>query len=217
MRNRLTETVSIINTLARKDIKLDQDEFRELFQTVVNNARLLQDELTNILRYLESPALLYSDAGFRFDQLRPLLLQISEVLGIKPPDIEGAEELGTARTAISGLAMESILWELVRNAKKFHPAKLPEVTIILDRPDDRSVRMKIMDNGITLSPEQLTRVWTPYYQGDPRLSGKAEGLGLGLPTTASFIWHWGGSCRLYNRADRPGVVVELVLPIGNGQ
>jgi|GEM_PF-4750914 hypothetical protein len=39
---------SIINTLARKDIELDQSEFGELFQVVVSNARTLQDELIHL-------------------------------------------------------------------------------------------------------------------------------------------------------------------------
>jgi len=84
-RTRLAGMVSIINTLARKDIELDQSEFGELFQVVVSNARTLQDELIEILKYLESPNLLYSDTGFHFDQLKSLVMQISDGLGITPP------------------------------------------------------------------------------------------------------------------------------------
>ncbi len=214
-RNRLLGTVSLIKTLARKDIALDQTEFRELFADIVENAKILESDLTGILRYLESPGLLYSDAGFSFRELKPVLEQISEGLGISVPEISGGADLEEIQTTISDLAMESILGELLQNAKKFHPAKLPEISIALDRPKKDLVRMKIMDNGLTLSPEQLSRVWLPYYQGDDFLSGGIEGMGLGLPMIASFIWHWGGSCRLYNHDDGPGVVVELLLPVNN--
>jgi len=217
-RTRLAGMVSIVNTLARKDIELDQLEFSELFQVVVSNARILQDELIEILKYLESPTLLYSDTGFHFDQLKSLVMQISDGLGITPPRIDEGKDQARVQTVISDLAMESILWELFQNSKKFHPAKLPEIIVTLDRPDAGNVRIRIIDNGISLSPDQLSRVWSPYYQGGSFLYEKSEGLGLGLPTIASYVWHWGGRCRLYNRADRPGVVVELVLPIrmGNG-
>ena len=211
--------VSIINTLARKDIELDQSEFGELFQVVVSNARTLQDELIEILKYLESPNLLYSDTGFHFDQLKSLVMQISDGLGITPSRIDEVEDKSRVQTVISDLAMESILWELFQNSKKFHPAKLPEIIVTLDRPNPENLRIRIIDNGISLSPDQLSRVWSPYYQGGSFLYEKSEGLGLGLLTIASYVWHWGGRCRLYNREDCPGVVVELVLPVkmGNGE
>jgi hypothetical protein len=40
-------------------------------------------------------------------------------------------------------------------------------------------------------------------------------MGLGLSMVASLIWRVGGSCRLYNREDRSGVVVELILPLAD--
>lgn len=217
-RTRLTGMVSIINTLARKDIELDPSEFSGLFQVVVGNARVLQDELVEILKYLESPNLLYSDTGFHFDQLKPLVMQISDGLGISPPRLDGVDDHGPVQVVISELAMESILWELFQNSKKFHPAKLPEIVVALDWIDAENLRVRIIDNGISLSPDQLSRVWSPYYQGGSFLYEKSEGLGLGLPTIAAYIWHWGGRCRLYNREDQPGIVVELVLPVktGNG-
>jgi len=30
---------------------------------------------------------------------------------------------------------------------------------------------------------------------------------------ASLVWEGGGSCRLFNRGNGPGVVVELTLPL----
>jgi CheY-like chemotaxis protein len=219
LRNRLAGMVSTINTLARKDIEIDRSEFSKLFQFVVNNASFLQDELIQILKYLESPNLLYSDTGFNFDQLEPLIMEISEGLGISPPRIEAGDDCGGVETLISDLAMESILWELFQNSKKFHPAKLPEIIVTLERPDSGILRMRIIDNGISLSPDQLSRVWSPYYQGGEFLYENSEGMGLGLPTIASYVWHWGGKCHLYNRKDQPGVVVELDLPerMGDGE
>ena len=39
------------------------------------------------------------------------------------------------------------------------------------------------------------------------------GMGLGLPMVASIVWSLGGTCRLINRNDRPGVAVELTVPV----
>jgi hypothetical protein len=42
------------------------------------------------------------------------------------------------------------------------------------------------------------------------------GMGLGLPGVASLVWEGDGACRIYNRDDGPGVVVELDLPVAAG-
>jgi two-component system cell cycle response regulator len=74
------------------------------------------------------------------------------------------------------------------------------------------VNLQICDDGVTLSPAQLVQAWTPYYQGEKYFTGEFHGMGLGLSMVASLVWGVGGTCRLFNREDGPGVVVELVLP-----
>ena len=71
----------------------------------------------------------------------------------------------------------------------------------------------ICDDGLALSPEQLAQVWTPYYQGEKYFAGEVTGMELGLPMVASLVWGVGGTCRIHNREEGPGVVVELVLPL----
>ena len=57
----------------------------------------------------------------------------------------------------------------------------------------------------------------------PRRQGRAQGLGpamgwglgmgLGLAVVSSLVWEVNGNCHIYNRTDRAGVVVEIVIPI----
>jgi K+-sensing histidine kinase KdpD len=70
-----------------------------------------------------------------------------------------------------------------------------------------------MDDGTTLSPEQLVKVWTPYYQAEKGFSGSVPGMGLGLAMIASLLWSVGGTYSMTNREPGPGVVVELVIPL----
>ena len=55
-------------------------------------------------------------------------------------------------------------------------------------------------------------MWTPYYQAEKLFTGEVRGMGLGLAMVASLVWEAGGSCRMFNRADGPGITVELLLP-----
>jgi nitrogen fixation/metabolism regulation signal transduction histidine kinase len=77
----------------------------------------------------------------------------------------------------------------------------------------RGMRNVGCDNGLTLSPEQLTNVWTPYYQGEKYFTGEAQGMGLGLALVATLVWNVGGTCTLSNQADGSGVVVGLLVPL----
>jgi nitrogen fixation/metabolism regulation signal transduction histidine kinase len=38
-------------------------------------------------------------------------------------------------------------------------------------------------------------------------------MGLGLALVASLVWEAGGDCRIYNREGRPGVMVDISLPL----
>jgi nitrogen fixation/metabolism regulation signal transduction histidine kinase len=56
-------------------------------------------------------------------------------------------------------------------------------------------------------------VWSPYYQDEKYFTGQMPGMGLGLAMVAAIVWGVGGTCRIHNREQGPGVVVELVLPL----
>jgi two-component system, cell cycle response regulator len=104
------------------------------------------------------------------------------------------------------------LRELIQNSKKFHPDHDPNVEIVIEPTDDGRIRLTVSDNGISLSPAQLRNVWKPYYQVDKDQSGRIPGMGLGLSMVASLVWGVGGTCKLYNRESRNGVVVDIRVP-----
>jgi len=109
--------------------------------------------------------------------------------------------------------MGLILWEVLDNARKFHPQKWPTVKIKVLRVNRYEICLRITDDGVHLSPEQLTRVWQPYYQGEKLFTGEIVGMGLGLSTAAAAVWGAGGTCHIYNRNDKPGLVIEFILPL----
>ncbi|HYD50154.1 MAG TPA: ATP-binding protein, partial [Terriglobales bacterium] len=103
------------------------------------------------------------------------------------------------------------LWELLENSRKFHPQSNPAIEIRAELGPGL-VRLQVRDDGTWLSPAQLARVWSPYYQAEKVTSGEVRGMGLGLALTANVIWGIGGQCQIANREDRAGAVVTLSLP-----
>jgi signal transduction histidine kinase len=110
-------------------------------------------------------------------------------------------------------ALEVVLLELLKNAKKFHPRHEPRVEITVVPTATNRVRIEVMDDGVTLSATQLDHIWTPYYQSERTFTGEVPGMGLGLAMVRNIIWQAGGTCQARNRRDGPGLAIEIELPM----
>jgi signal transduction histidine kinase len=79
--------------------------------------------------------------------------------------------------------------------------------------DDRDERLRIAvrDRGPGIPPEELERVFEPYYRLESSRNRASGGTGLGLSIARNIArWH-GGDIRLDNAPDG-GLVAELRLP-----
>jgi len=154
-----------------------------------------------------------SGAGPRVSQLPAIVAKISADLELQAVTTTVQAGVGDPQIALTRSAIELALGELLENAIKFHPQHAPTVQVVVSRSNATTVNLRVGDDGLTLSPEQLARAWSPYYQGEKYFTGQATGMGLGLSMVATLVWGAGGACRIYNRSDGPGVAVELDLPI----
>ncbi len=213
LRTPLAHLATSLEILTEADAPLSSAEIVELAKMAHRGARRLRGEIEDILRYLNVSRLVSGESGCALAEIPQLVTEIGGSLGLAPVTIAGLEGLEQTRLALSRRAMEWTLWEILENAKKFHPQQRPIVEMVIANMNGRSISLKIADDGLTLSPEQLAQVWTPYYQGEKYFTGETAGMGLGLPTVASLVWAVGGTCRLYNRNRGPGIVVELSIPI----
>lgn len=193
--------------------QLSSGEVAEFSEIALKGAQRLRAEIDDILQYLTASSLARGGGGFALAKLPSVVAEVAAGLELKAVTVTGHAGLGDARLTLAPHGIESVLWEILENSKKFHPAHTPTVEVALSRSGSETITLHIGDDGLTLSPEQLAKAWEPYYQGEKFFTGEAAGMGLGLSMVASLIWEVGGSCRLYNREGRPGVMVELALPL----
>jgi signal transduction histidine kinase len=221
LRTPLTSIIGSLELVARHAPRLSLDEIVEFVQIALRNVKRLHNDVEEILQYVNVSGLAGRDGATRIAGLEPLVKLLGNELSLTETSVSVEAGLETGELGLSPQAVELILWELLENSKKFHPQKSPQVQVALARraPDAAApgVRLCVRDDGAGVAPELAPRVWSPYYQAEKSFTGEIVGMGLGLPMVAILVWSVGGACRLHNRQDGPGVVVELDLPYAPGQ
>ncbi|MBN1890333.1 MAG: PAS domain-containing sensor histidine kinase [Thermoflexales bacterium] len=209
LRTPLVPLYSGLMFVARNIDSIPQQDVALFIQEAFEGAQRLYHEIEDIVRYLEAPVTASAGEGCRLSELKAIVDQISQELNLHAVNLH--VEDNARQLTLSQQSIERILWEVLENAQKFHPKKSPTVDIHIVQGEERSL-IQIKDDGVSLSPEQLALLWTPYYQADKFSTGQVEGMGLGLAMIATLVWSVGGACRAFNREDGPGLVIELELP-----
>lgn len=102
-------------------------------------------------------------------------------------------------------ALKRCLTNLIDNAVKF--GEKASVTL----EDGHTLRLRVADRGPGIPPEELDRVFEPFYRAHAALSRGVEGSGLGLSIARDIVLGHGGQLTLRNR-EACGLEAEVVLP-----
>jgi signal transduction histidine kinase/CheY-like chemotaxis protein len=114
--------------------------------------------------------------------------------------------------------LESALLNLAINARDAMPEggllriETADRALSAERPDrelkpGHYVELKVSDNGVGMSPEQLSHVFEPFFTTKP--TGK--GTGLGLPQVYGFVKQSGGTVQVESSLGQ-GATVRIYLP-----
>ncbi|WP_129632992.1 response regulator [Candidatus Oscillochloris fontis] len=191
---------------------MNREGIAHIAEIAIAGTRRLKSEIEDILHYLQSSSDLQGHTRIGIGQIKALVSDIAHELGITSIEVIGHEAEVLRHIAISESSMEVVLRELLENARKFHPYQKPYVRVEILSDGENLISIRVTDDGVTLSPEQISAAWRPYYQGERSFTGQIDGMGLGLALVARIIYAAGGHCALSNRNDGPGIMVEISLP-----
>lgn len=110
------------------------------------------------------------------------------------------------------MRLRQILINLVNNAIKFTPSGSVRVEAALDEstPDAPSLIVEVVDTGVGMTPEVVSRLFTPFF----RAAGSGvEGAGLGLAISHRLAGLLGGRIEVRSQ---PGVGSRFVLVVPTG-
>lgn len=107
-----------------------------------------------------------------------------------------------------------VLHNLVSNAIKF--TLEGSVTVRMIAPDQREadapVRIEVVDTGVGISEEQVSRIFEPFAQADATTTRKYGGTGLGLSIARGLAEAMGGAVSVRSKIEE-GATFALELPL----
>ena len=112
-----------------------------------------------------------------------------------------------------GPRLTQVFWNLLNNAVKFTPEG---GTISVRSCDDGPGRIaiEITDTGVGIEPEVLPRIFEAFEQGEPDVTRRYGGLGLGLAITKAIVELHGGTVGVRSEGRDRGTTFSVVLPAG---
>jgi signal transduction histidine kinase len=109
---------------------------------------------------------------------------------------------------------EEMLWHvfsnLVNNAIKFRRQEGQPHIAVRARVEGERVSVRVEDDGIGLSAEELEKVFTRFYQG----TASSEGSGVGLSICKRITEDLGGRIRMESPGKGKGCTAVVELPLG---
>lgn len=147
-------------------------------------------------------------SDFDFDELiqelRRLMGPVAQVKGLKL-EVEVDENIPQVIRS-DRLRLRQILLNLLGNAIKF--SKSGTVSIQTERTAGSKIEISVWDQGIGISPENFSRLFQPFSQGDTRATRVHGGTGLGLVISSELSHLLGGSMWLSSGGQSAGEVPD---------
>src|SRR6202030_4398126 len=111
------------------------------------------------------------------------------------------------------LKLEQVLSNLIGNALKFTPQG-GKVSIVTRNETNGKLVIEVSDTGIGISADTLSRIFSPFEQGDSTIRRRYGGLGLGLSIARTLMKAHGGSLEVESEGKGRGAKFTARFQIG---
>lgn len=112
---------------------------------------------------------------------------------------------GNTETLADSVLLKQAIANLVENSVYAYEGNCGHVSVKVETDGDR-LSILVLDRGCGIRPEQIDKIFTPFYSSRP------SGTGLGLPLARRIIDLHGGTISVDSRAGK-GTAFRLTLPI----
>ncbi len=197
-------------TFLREDAEGELSEHADHVLNAALQMRVLVEDMTN-LTLLETDGLIY----------KPRDVAAQEVLVATAKEVRTLAEAKAQRLVydmpeepiLIHVDMEKLVSALVNvlnNAIRFSP--IGEQIILGVRWEGEGALVWVQDNGMGIAEDQLKTIFREFKQGEPSLTRRYGGLGLGLTIASGLIRAQGGKIWAESEGPGSGATFKVYLP-----
>jgi len=210
-----------LETLQRREV--DEEQRRKFYSLMLLDTDRLLGTVEQVLRAGQSghkPAEPYR-TEIDFDSLVRECIELAQTRHHLQPEVlhYQAAANGTAsgntptKIKVSGDPEElrTAVSNVLDNAIKFSRDKV-DVSVNVEIPDEKHVRLRVRDRGIGIPPEELKRIFKRFYRVRSRAASRVKGTGLGLFIVRAIAKKHGGMVSAESAGEGSGTTVILELP-----
>jgi PAS domain S-box-containing protein len=192
---------------------------REDFAIIAKNALLearLIDDLLDITRITRGKLTLELKRGDVHAVLEDALTTMRAEIEEKNIVLTVERGLVNHFALIDPVRLQQVFWNVLKNAVKFTPQGGFIRVETRALTDTGEMTISITDSGIGMTPEELSRAFHPFAQGDHASGGRGGhrfgGLGLGLAISQLLMQLHSGSVQAFSPGRNRGCTVMIQLP-----
>lgn len=223
VRTPLNAMIGLSDVLLESEVNPRQ---RDQLEKIKASGRILLDVLNDILDHskVETGLMRVEQLPFRIAEILErvnVLFRSAAVQKGLELNIDVAPEVPPVLLGDS-LRFQQVINNLVSNAVKFTDRGRVALRIeCVERHGQEAVlRVRVRDTGIGLSPEEQTRLFTPFEQADSSTSRRYGGTGLGLAISKRLVEMMGGKIGFESTAGRGSefwFTTRFALPRGRAE
>jgi PAS domain S-box-containing protein len=107
--------------------------------------------------------------------------------------------------------LQQVFWNIIKNAAKFTESG-GQIVISSSNDDRGNLEVSVTDTGIGMVPETLSRLFTPFEQGEQAVGRRYGGLGLGMAISSALVELMGGTISARSEGVGKGSTFTISLP-----
>ena len=212
LKNPLTPMMTFLPILYDK---VSDEKCKEIISTLDKNVRFMKDLIVDTVELAKLDSV---NIPLSFENIN-LRKEIDDILQSKftflnKKNIEIENNVNADLFIdVDKLRINELIINLISNSLKYGKEN-GSVTIVGDKLDDRNIELKIVDDGIGMSTDQVESVFKEFYRVNQKNS-TFKSSGLGMTICKKIVEKHGGSIYCHSEGVGKGTTVGCILPIKN--
>jgi len=203
-----------LQTLQTRD--LPEDKRREFYRIMLEDSDRLLQTIEQVLQA--------GSSGSRWRRISRTRLDLAEIVqecvALARQRFHLADDALAFENRVSGRKpvvmgdpdeLKAAIWNLIDNAVKYSSAAV-HVHVTLDEAEGERLAVRVIDNGVGISPAELKRIFRRFYRIPASVAIRAKGSGLGLFIVRSVAKKHGGKAFAESQGQGHGSTFTLLLP-----